>query len=369
MLIQFRPFENNLINWDWKHQCPVRHRTSAVATTRRAKIFRGGENVVRISVAGQATDERIGRYKADRFRHAPRIIDYCCGLGGDLLNLLTVASSVTGVDQSPLACKLARFNCQANQRGVEIEQRAVDPASFKCDSWFHIDPDRRATGSRTINLDRYEPSLSVIEQLVQTCRSGAIKVAPATRIPQTWRARVERQWIGGRRDCKQQVVWSGDTTDRPAYHTAVAVDDRGHTLFEIKGLPDQAAPAPLSDAPPSFLYDPHPAIIASGLVDSLAQQYGLRKLATDTAYLMSEQPSEVPGLTRFEILEVVKLRTAVIVQSLKAHQCGNLEIKKRGVDHHLMQNFDKLGLAGHRDLTLVLTRMRDRHVALICQRS
>ncbi len=155
----------------------------------------------------QATDERIGRYKADRFRHAPRIIDYCCGLGGDLLNLLTVASSVTGVDQSPLACKLARFNCQANQRGVEIEQRAVDPASFKCDSWFHIDPDRRATGSRTVNLDRYEPNMSDIEQLVQTCRTGAIKLAPATRIPQTWRARVERQWIGGRRDCKQQVVW------------------------------------------------------------------------------------------------------------------------------------------------------------------
>ncbi len=44
----------------------------------------------------------------------------------------------------------------------------------------------------------------------------------------------------------------GDTTDRHGYHTAVAVDDRGHTLFEIKGLPDQAAPAPLSDAPPSL---------------------------------------------------------------------------------------------------------------------
>ena len=78
------------------------------------------------------------------------------------------------------------------------------------DAW-HIDPDRRATGRRTTNLaSTTSPMSRPIDQLLARCPNGAVKLAPATKVPQHWSDSCELEWISRDRECKQLVAWHGN---------------------------------------------------------------------------------------------------------------------------------------------------------------
>ncbi len=60
----------------------------------------------------QATDGWIADYKAQRFTAGRRAIDFCCGIGGDLL-ALSLRGPTVGIDRDPVAALFAEANCRA----------------------------------------------------------------------------------------------------------------------------------------------------------------------------------------------------------------------------------------------------------------
>ncbi len=72
----------------------------------------------------QATDEVVAAYKAGRFPPGRLMVDFCCGIGGDLLALAS-RGPVLGVDRDPVLALLAGANLAHASDGVGDRQSAV----------------------------------------------------------------------------------------------------------------------------------------------------------------------------------------------------------------------------------------------------
>ncbi len=173
----------------------------------------------------QATDEWVARYKASRFQQprtgaSPTIADLCCGIGGDLMALANCGKAL-GIDRDPVAAHFARVNSQ-------VDVRCIDVADFDfdgIDAW-HIDPDRRPTGRRTTSLEWCQPNRNEIERLLARLPHAAIKLAPATAVPDDWAERCELEWISRDRECRQQIAWHGDLATDPGRRRATILLSR-----------------------------------------------------------------------------------------------------------------------------------------------
>ncbi len=168
----------------------------------------------------QATDQAVAACKAARFPEGQPIADLCCGIGGDLFGLAE-RGEASGVDLDPIHSLLAEANC----RELDLPTREVmtaDATMIPLEHFaaWHIDPDRRATGRRATRLDRLQPTQAALQQMLSHNPHGAIKLAPATMIPEPWPAMCERQWIGSGRECRQQVLWFGALAHHAGQHTA-----------------------------------------------------------------------------------------------------------------------------------------------------
>ena len=93
----------------------------------------------------QSTGALIATYKAQRFANFERIVDICCGIGGDLMFLARrqVDCETIGVDNDPLVCLFAQQNLSAAKVSghadvVESDFNEYDLSSFAA---VHVDPD------------------------------------------------------------------------------------------------------------------------------------------------------------------------------------------------------------------------------------
>ena len=152
----------------------------------------------------QATDQWIAQYKASRIEPDRRVVDICCGIGGDLLAFATRGPSV-GVDIEPVQTLLAGANAQVlgRERCTVVTTDAAT-MTFAADDVWHMDPDRRPAGTRTSQLVLSQPPQEVIERLLDVRGDAALKLAPAAELPADWQVQAERQWIGSGRECRQQ---------------------------------------------------------------------------------------------------------------------------------------------------------------------
>lgn len=295
----------------------------------REKFVRADEMFFTPLGLAQATDETLARYKASRFSANETIADLCCGIGGDLMALGN-CRNCTGVDRDPIAAHLARVNACVNGRTkVTVECRAVTAdALAACDAW-HIDPDRRPQGRRTVRTELFEPPWEVVETLLSRCGSAAVKLAPATTLAVDVAGRCEREWIESFGECRQQVAWFG----RLARHVdkcAATVIDTPKGPATVEGNPDE--PAPVASSVGRYVYEPCAAVRAARLTGALCEQIEIEALASGPAYLTSDEGVSHPLITGFEVLEALPFDLRRLKDALRRHGIGLLEVKKRGVD-------------------------------------
>jgi hypothetical protein len=305
----------------------------------------------------QATDEQIAVYKAERFVGRERIADFCCGIGGDLMALASIASAV-GVDMDPVVALLADANCRTlghTSASVEVaDVRSIDVGRF--DAW-HLDPDRRLAGQRTTRLEQYEPPLEWINENRSKNPHLAVKLAPATEVPPSWAEEAELCWIGSRRECRQQVAWWGDLARHPGQRTVVifsnAVGGTKGRPIEFIGRAD-IEPAPIAFTMGRYVYEPHSAILAAGLADCLATSRQLERICEAAPYFTSDELVHDQLLDAFEVRDVLPLDIKKLNSALAAMDLGEVEIKKRVVDITPEQLRKRLRLNGKNRATLII---------------
>jgi len=153
-------------------QVELRRRATA-KFTQAARMF-----FTRIGLE-QATDEWVAGYKAERFAGCTAA-DLCCGIGGDL-SALAAQGSTVGIDCNPIAAQVSAINTGAVVRTANAADNDLNGIT----AW-HIDPDRRPNGRRTTSLEFCQPDLAAIDRLLAKVPHAAVKLAPATEVPDCW---------------------------------------------------------------------------------------------------------------------------------------------------------------------------------------
>lgn len=321
----------------------------------------------------QATDQWVAAYKATRFAGRDAVADLCCGIGGDLLALAEVAATV-GVDQSPIPAQLAAANARAVLSPEVCERTSlrtclVEQVDLTAVSAWHLDPDRRPSGSRTTSLAWSSPPQTVVEQLLATVPHAAVKLAPAADAPAGWSERCELEWIGRDRQCRQLVAWHGELAQAPGLRraTVLAEDETGQGIARsIVGKPDEYVP--IADKLERFVFEPDPAVLAARLTGALAAEHGLAAVAAGPSYLTGGDPAIDAALACFEVEEVLPLKVRAIAELLRDRGIGRLEIKKRGLDLDPERTRRELKLQGEAEATLLFTPLAGRQVAILARR-
>lgn len=277
----------------------------------------------------QATDEHLARYKAERFRGDGLVVDACCGVGGDLIGLASVAKRGLGIDADPVVAAFAQRNAEVHGHELEVTSQRLAMANLpECDAW-HADPDRRPAGRRTSQPDRHEPSLAVLEAWRERTPAAAVKLAPAARLPEAWSDSVEREWISRGSECRQLVAWCGPLAQQAGLCVATRLGPDGQASTLI-GEPD--APLHAAERMGDWLHEPDSAVLAAGLTGALASRYHLLAVTPPLPYLTSGAPVENPLVASFRVIETMPLDRKQLAGWLRERSVGRLEIKCRGVD-------------------------------------
>lgn len=312
----------------------------------------------------QATDQWIATHKAPRFRPSSGLLwDLCCGIGGDLQALVRQCRAV-GVDRDRIAALLAKANCPS-QTEVVVADAAHLPAEIAA---WHIDPDRRPAGRRTTHVERHQPDLPMIEELLRFCPTGAVKLAPATELPERWCEEAELEWISRDGECKQLVAWFGRLAKSPGRRCATMVLGRELPPKSRSFMGDSHLLAPVMARFGRYLAEPDAAVLAAGLVGALAAEQALSAIAPGAAYLTGDRPGFDPALAWFEIEDVLPFDIKRIKAILRQRCIGRLEIKKRGVVVEPEQLRRQLRVPGEEQATLFLARQGATITALLTRR-
>ena len=319
----------------------------------------------------QSTDIWIAEYKAKRFPEQEPVLDYCSGIGGDLLGLAKRGPAL-GHDRSAASIHFATANLAAAGLADSCELRLGNVEDFAPENTcWHLDPDRRQDGKRSTQLCWHSPDETLMRSWLKAVPNGAIKLAPATEVPIDWQQEMELEWISRNRECRQLVAWSGSLAQQPGKRRATKIISREEatdsmTANSYVGL--VATPAQTAEQVAEFVYDTDPAIRAAQLTGSLAADLGLQRIGAGECYLTSSIGVQHPLIACFQVSDVLGLKEKQLAAYLRDRGIGTLEIKKRGIEVDAERLRKQLKLKGDQRATLLLTQLGQLRIAIVAQR-
>jgi hypothetical protein len=201
--------------------------------------------------------------------------------------------------------------------------------------------------------------------LAGTAPAGCVKVAPG--IPHdAVPPGAEAEWISDGGEVKEAALWLGGLSGaRP-----------GATLLRATVLREGTAPAtmvadPRLGPPPvarwrRYLYEPDGAVIRAHLVAEVAATLDGALADPRIAYITSDTLRSTPFARAYEIHDVLPFSVKRLRAALRKHDAGTLTIKKRGFAVDIERLRRDLRPSGSRECVVVLTRVGDAPVALIC---
>jgi hypothetical protein len=309
----------------------------------------------------QSTSEALARHKARRFPEGVRVWDYCCGIGGDAIQL-AARDDVIAVDRDPSACLCTQWNAEVYGVADRLRTLCADVTTLtECEGLLHIDPDRRpASGRRTLKLEEAEPSLDTVTQLAAEFRGGAIKCSPASNFGGKFPA-AEVELISLDGECKEATVWFGELAASGTWR-ATALPS-GETL---SGDPLSAA-APITPLG-RYLINPDPALVRSGLIDLYAVRHGLSRLDDAEEYLTGDAIPDSHLSHAFEVVAEIANNEREIRDYFRGAAVGALEIMCRRIPIDIEALRRRLSLSGRQPAVLIFARIEGRARAVVCRR-
>lgn len=355
----------------YREEYPVELLRAAVDLTRlrrkaAVKFARAADMFFTRDTLEMASAEVVAAHTSQRFAGLDKVLDLCCGIGGDMLALAVKANHVIAVDQEALSLEMAHANARANALDEKIDCISADVISFMNSGLFapvdaiFIDPSRRAGVAAARQPERYSPPLSWCLGLLQYTPRLAIKVSPAMdyHVALSGLA-AEVEIISLHGECKEALLWLGEfrSTERRA-----TVLPGAHTISSDGLEEDRIAPIG------AWFYEPDAAVVRAHLIQHLAAQYRLWRIDEDIAYLSGDQYLTSPYMTGYQVLEIIPWSLKRLNVALTKRNIGRVTIKKRGFPLTPEALHPKLKLKGTQAAILLCTQAQGQHVVVIAER-
>ena len=231
----------------------------------------------------QSTHHAVAALKAT-WLGAGLVVDLCCGLGSDLIAIARRGPAL-GVDIDSDVLAYAAANLKTAAVAAPLHSIDVTTAAvmrlLDGSTLIHVDPDRRVDGKRHTLASDLVPDWSRVTELLQSCRGGLVKLAPATAIPDDAVGNYHRTWIAAGGSVREQTVVAGDVLDHPwlrqhkmvvGGRSAISIRDGEASVFSFDQHLDFAIDS--ADGIGQWIIDPDPAIRAAGLTEAFAASTG-----------------------------------------------------------------------------------------------
>jgi len=327
----------------------------------RAKRKFGAETASRLwcdpEGVEMASSPLAAAYKARRFTnafgHAARVVDLCCGIGGDLMGLKGGGLDPVGVDSDPCRAWMASMNASCETLAADVLDARVP------DHPFHLDPSRRSVSGRTRHTGSFDPPPGVWDRILERCETGCIKLNPgadASELPDG-----ELEIVSERGRLTLALVWTG---------VLAGVTRRATRLDHDGAVTIAGEPGRLDEQHPidAWVATMDPSVERAQLVTQLTRPSGTRQVHPGAGLLTGQTPIDHPMLAWFRVLDTLVYDETAIRRALEAHDAGAIEVKTRDkiVDPDTLQN--RLRGAGERTLTLFVLRFGRERRAILTQR-
>ncbi|MEU8246994.1 class I SAM-dependent methyltransferase [Nonomuraea sp. NPDC048916] len=343
----------------------------------------------------QATRTEVARHRARRLTArepgAPRVLDVCCGIGGDTIALARAGCVVDAVDVDPLTVAVARANVEALGLGVRVTVRLADAATVSPEGYdvLFADPARRTSRGRTFDPMAYSPPWPVVLDLVSRSARACLKVAPG--IPYEFiPPDAEAEWVSFKGEVKEASLWTGgpwpdaegtEPEERPEPGPADGGAGGGAegptggprvrraTLLPGGQSLTATGARALTGPVGRYLYEPDGAAIRAHLVGEVAELVAGRLPDPMIAYITGDVPIDTPWAARYEVQDVLAFSLKRLRSILRERQIGNVTIKKRASALDIERLRADLRLSGDKSAVIILTRIMDKPSVLICHPS
>ncbi|MFI9843136.1 methyltransferase domain-containing protein [Nonomuraea sp. NPDC051941] len=289
-----------------------------------------------------------------------RVVDACCGVGGDFLALARAGCTVAAVDTDPLTVAVARANADALGLADRVTVSVRDAAEVRPEEYdvLFADPARRTSRGRTFGPMAYSPPWPVVLDLVSRASRACVKVAPG--IPYEFiPGGAEAEWVSYKGEVKEAALWTGQ--EGAAGRRATLLPG-GHALTATGA---EAAVGPVG----RYVYEPDGAAIRAHLVGEVSEIVNGRLLDPMIAYITGDDPIDTPWAARYEVEDVLPFSGKKLRAALRERQVGNVTIKKRGSAVDIERLRSDLRLNGEKSATIILTRIIDKPSVIICDTS
>jgi SAM-dependent methyltransferase len=310
-----------------------------------------------------ASSETIARYRAARFARFPRVLDLCCGIGGDTLALAAAGCQVEAIENDPVRLKMAAFNCAANglQAGFQLLDVLTEPLP-DADAAF-ADPGRRAEGQRYLSLKDYLPPPAKLAALFPAGFPLAFKLAPGVALADLAEFDGEVEFISVDGELKECVLWLGSLGTPGRRATLLSSTAEPITLFaEEADEPGEAEPIR------QVFYDPAAAVVRAGLVPTLAAMIDGTPADATVQMLSADEYTPTPFATAYRVNAVLPFDSRKVQAWLKAHGIGRVTIVKRGAMSDAAAVAEKWKLGGGEHRFVIVTRQLGDQVAVVGER-
>ncbi|MEO7716574.1 MAG: class I SAM-dependent methyltransferase [Capsulimonas sp.] len=346
-----------------------------MAASRRKGVRKFGESAAGMYFIGEALEQAssagAAAYHAARFASVGIIslTDLCGGVGGDAIAFARAGLQVTVVERDPARALFAAENARALDLDSKIAVHCADAIDFPVTTeavWF--DPARRVDKRRVVSPEDYSPPLSLVNDLRDRgIEHIGVKLAPGIDHSVAEQMDAGLEFLSDEGECKESLFWTGRLRAPEAVRATVLRPDGVQALA---GAPDEDTdfipPAPSDEG--GYLYEPDPAVIRAHLIRTLAHDLNAAPVDPQIAYLIAPELFPTPFATAYEIVERFAYHFKVLQKALNARGVGRVVVKKRGVPHDPEAVIKQLKLKGSDEMTVVLTRMGDKQIAILCRR-
>lgn len=292
------------------------------------------------------------------------VADLGCASGTDTVALARAGARVLAVDRDPVARELTTANVEAlgladRVEVVDADVVALVRGGLPGSEAATLDPARRADGRRTFDPRRWSPPWSTVTALLDRVPASVVKVAPGldhALIPDG----VEAEWVSVGRSIVEALLWGRERAE--TWRRATLVRDGVVLELTADADPGRAQAGPVQ----TWLHEPDPAVIRSGLVSLVAADLGATLVDPMIAYLSSGNATDSPWVSSYRIDDVLPYNLKKLKALLKARGVGRVVVKKRGSRIEPETLARQLRGLGRGTATVVVTRVAGEPTALVC---
>ncbi len=329
----------------------------------------------------QATRESVASERARRFAElAPGALvhDSACGLGSDALALSLAGMRVLASDWDFETARCARANLAAspNPHCVFVADARNSPL---IDGLLLIDPDRRKhaggeTGDRSLDPRDWSPSADELAPLLARS-SGACVRLPAgfdiERCPIRWiEGRAHSwQWVSAEGELSEVNLWLGTLASARAEEREVVSIPREGPVRRWCARPCSVVsltPEEVSEI--SWLADPDPAVVRSGLLEALAAELGMAPVAPQCGYLGGREAPRSDLVSAWRVLAQCSADPKAVRRLLTEHGVGPVQVLKRGHPERAEVLARQFAGRGERRGVVLVARLDRGHRAFLVER-